>query len=130
MEDILNTMTLDFFGSGKHKVSPEKLFETDNVFLLDVRSKEESDAITIRMEGYPNVEAANIPIDQVAERIEEIPRDRYIAVFCPGQIRATIVYTFLLMEGFPEVRILEGGYAALTDAIKPGKILKHLTAVI
>jgi rhodanese-related sulfurtransferase len=123
-------MTLDFFGKGKHKVTPEKLFEMDNVFLLDVRSREESDAISIRMEGYPNVEAANIPINEVADRIDEIPRDRRIAVFCPAHVRATIVYTFLLMEKFPDVRILEGGYQALTDALKPGKVLKHLTSVI
>lgn len=129
MKDILSTMTLDFFGKGKHKVAPEKLFEMDNVFLLDVRSKEEAGALAILMEGYPNVDTANIPIDEVTARMEEIPRDRFIAVFCPGMIRATIVYTFLLMEGFTSVRILEGGYTALTDALKPGKILKHLTAI-
>jgi rhodanese-related sulfurtransferase len=129
MKDILSTMTLDFFGQGKHKITPEKLFDSDNAFLLDVRSREESDAISIGMKCYPNVESANIPIHEVAERLDEIPRDRLIAVFCPAHVRATIVYTFLLGEGYPNVRILEGGYQALTDALKPGKIFKHLNRI-
>lgn len=126
MKDILATMTLDFFGQGKHKITPEKLFDTDRAFLLDVRSREESEAISIGMKCFPNVEAANIPINEVAERLGEIPRNRLIAVFCPAHVRATIVYTFLLSEGYPDVRILEGGYQALTDALKPGNVFKHL----
>ena len=34
MEQLLRNMTLEFFGSGKHKVSPEKLLETENVLLF------------------------------------------------------------------------------------------------
>ncbi len=126
MKDVLATMTLDFFGQGKHKITPEKLLDSDNAFLLDVRSREEKDAMAIGMKGYPGVKAANIPINEVAERLDEIPKDRLIAVFCPAHVRATIVYAFLLSEDYPNVRILEGGYQALTDAIKPGKIFKHL----
>jgi rhodanese-related sulfurtransferase len=35
-----------------------------------------------------------------------------------------MAYLYLLSKGFINVRILEGGYTALTDAVKPGKVLK------
>jgi len=33
-------------------------------------------------------------------------------------------WAYLLSEGLSDVRIIEGGYSALTDALKPGKVLK------
>ena len=56
MEQVLRKLTLDFFGKGKHKISPGKFLEMGNAFLLDVRSKEEADAITqfaISCNPYP-----------------------------------------------------------------------------
>ena len=46
MEQVIRSLTLEFFGKGKHKISPDEFFETKNGFLLDVRSKEESDSIS------------------------------------------------------------------------------------
>ncbi|MBW2166868.1 MAG: rhodanese-like domain-containing protein [Deltaproteobacteria bacterium] len=126
MEQILKTLTLDFFGKGKHKISPEKLFDIENSFLLDVRSKEEAASISVKMEFHPNIESKNIPINEIPDRIDEIPKEKFIAVFCPANVRAAIVYAYLLSKGFPNVQILEGGYSALTEAIKPGKVLKLL----
>ena len=126
MEQVLEKLTLDFFGKGKHKILPEKLFEIENSLLLDVRSKEEAASILIRLEFHPNIESKNIPINEIPNRIDEIPKEKFIAVFCPANVRAAIVYAYLLSKGFPNVRILEGGYSALTESIKPGKVLKHL----
>lgn len=126
MEQILKTLTLDFFGKGKHKISPEKLFDIENSFLLDVRSKEEAASISVKMEFHPNIESKNIPINEIPDRIDEIPKEKFIAVFCPANVRAAIVYAYLLSKGFTNVQILEGGYSALTEAIKPGKVLKLL----
>ncbi len=92
--------------------------------MLDVRSKEEASSISIRMELHSNVESANIPINEIPDRIDEIPKDKFVAVFCPANVRSAIVYAFLLSKGFSEVRIVEGGYSALTEALKPGQILK------
>ena len=117
MEQVLKTLTLDFFGQGKHKISPEEFFEIENGFLLDVRSKEEAASISIKMEVHPNIESKNIPIN-------EIPKEKFVAVFCSAGVRSAIVYAYLLSKGFSNVRILEGGYSALTDALKPGKLLK------
>jgi len=126
MEQILKTLTLDFFGKGKHKISPEKLFDSENVFLLDVRSKEEAGSVSIEMNFHSNIKSKNIPINEIPDRINEIPKEKFVAVFCPANVRAAIAYAYLLSKGFPEVKILEGGYSALTEAINPGKVLKAL----
>jgi rhodanese-related sulfurtransferase len=126
MEQILKSLTLDFFGKGKHKISPEKFFEIENGFLLDVRSKEEAGSIMIKMEYHPNMECKNIPIDEIPDRISEIPKEKSVAVFCPANVRSAIVYAYLLSKGFSDIRIVEGGYSALTEALKPGKVLKVL----
>ena len=56
-------LTLDFFGKGKHKITPEKLFEMENAILLDVRSKEEADSISIKMDYHLNIECHCCPIN-------------------------------------------------------------------
>jgi len=126
MEQVLKNLTLDFFGEGKHKISPEKFFEIENGFLLDVRSKEEAVSILIKMELHPNIESKNIPVNEIPDRIDEIPKEKFVAVFCSAGVRSAIVYAYLLSKGFSNVRILEGGYPALTEALKPGKVLKVL----
>jgi rhodanese-related sulfurtransferase len=126
LERILKSLTLDFFGKGKHKISPEKFFELENCFLLDVRSKEEAGSISIQMEYHLNVESKNIPINEIPDRVNEIPKEKSVAVFCPANVRSAIVYAYLLSKDFSDVRIVDGGYSALTEALKPGKVLKVL----
>jgi len=126
LEQILKKFTLEFFGKGKHKILPEIFFETENGFLLDVRSKEEAGSLFIRMDYHPNIECRNIPIDELPDRIDEIPHDTSIAVFCSGTARSAIAYTYLLSKGYSNVHIIVGGYPALTEALMPGKVLKAL----
>lgn len=124
MEQVLKNFTLDFFGKGKHKVSPAAFFELDDVVLLDVRSKEEADSLSIGLALHDNVQCLNIPINEVPNRLNDIPKDKPIAIFCPAGVRSAIVYSFLLAKGFLDVRILFGGYPALMDEVMPGKVLQ------
>ena len=126
MDQILKGLTLDFFGKGKHKITPEKLFEMGDAILPDVRSKEEAGSVSINMEYHLNMECKNIPVNEIPDRINEIPKTKSIGIFCPANIRSAIVYVYLLSNGFSDVRIVEGGYSALTDALKPGKILSTI----
>ena len=127
MEQLLRDMTLEFFGSGKHKISPDNLLEIKNVFLLDVRTKEEYESISIKLGVHSNIECKNIPLNQLPDRIDEIPKERFVAIFCPANFRSSMTYFYLLSKGFTNIRILEGGYAALTDAVMPGKLLKIIS---
>ena len=70
------------------------------------------------------IECKNIPVNEIPDRIHEIPKGKSIAVFCPANVRSALAYAYLLSKGFSDVRILEGGYTALTDALKPDKVLK------
>jgi rhodanese-related sulfurtransferase len=126
VEQVLRKMTLDFFGTGKHKITPEKLFETENVCLLDVRSGEEAGSISINMGYHANIECKNIPVNELPDRLEDIPREKLIAVFCPANVRSAMAYTYLLVNGFDNVRIVEGGYSSLTEAVLPGKLFKSI----
>ena len=96
--------------------------------MLDVRSKEEAGSISIKMKFHPNIVCINIPTNEVPDRIKEIPKNKSIGVFCPANVRSAIVYAYLLSKEFTDVCIVEGGYSALTDALKPGKVLKVVQA--
>jgi rhodanese-related sulfurtransferase len=126
VEQVLRKLTLEFFGKGKHKISPDKFFKMENVFLLDVRSKEEADSISIAMKAHPNIVSKNIPVHEIPDRLNEVPKDKPVGVFCPANVRSAITYAYLLSKGFSDVRIVDGGYSDLTEALKPGPVLKAL----
>ena len=126
MEQVLRKLTLEYFGKGKHKTLPDRFFEMGNGFLLDVRSREEAESISITLGVHPNIESKNIPVNEVPERIHEIPKEKPVGVFCPANVRSAITYAYLLSNGFSDVRIIEGGYYGLTEALKPGPVLKAL----
>ena len=102
----------------------------ENCILLDVRSKEEADSISIKMDFHSNVKCINIPINKIPDRLHEIPKGKSIGVFCSSDVRPAIIYAYLLSKGFSDVRIVEGGYYALTEALKPGKVLKAVQSKI
>ena len=126
MDQVLKQLTLEYFGKGKHKISPNAFFEIEDGFLLDVRSREEANSISIAMNTHPNIESKNIPVDEIPDRLNEVPKNKPIGVFCPANVRSAITYAYLLSRGFSDVRIIDGGYADLTEALKPGPVLKAL----
>ena len=71
--------------------------------LIDVRTKDEYSLGTIR-------NAINIPVDELRERIHEIPADKPIIVFCAIGLRGYIALKILTSHHFKNVRNLSGGY--------------------
>jgi len=71
-------------------------------FLLDVRTVGEF------RRGHIHG-AVNIPIDEVRDRLRELPRDRLLLVYCLTGIRSYIVCRILMQHGF-HARNLSGGY--------------------
>lgn len=128
MEQVLKNFTLEFFGKGKHKIPINTFFEQDNIVFLDVRSKEEVGSLPVTLDLHDNIQCMAIPINEVPDRLSEIPKDKSIGIFCPANVRSAIVYGFLLSKGYSDVRILEGGYPGLTGAVMPGKILQVVQA--
>ena len=124
MEELLKELTLDYFGEGRHKITPANLFKMEKAVFLDVRSKEENETLHIHLRHHKNIKILNIPLDELPQHLDEIPKDIPTGIFCPANVRSTIAMVYLMQEGYKDVRIVEGGYAALTDEMKPGKVLK------
>ncbi|MDF7800066.1 rhodanese-like domain-containing protein [Pontiellaceae bacterium B1224] len=126
MEQALKSMTFDFFGKGQHKIMPEKLLGMEKAVFLDVRSNEEIASVPLPLGIHANVTSLHIPINEVPERLAEIPKDAMVGVFCPHGVRASMVYVYLRSKGYEQVKVVGGGYAAVTDALMPGKLLAAL----
>lgn len=124
LSEVLKSMDFDFFGSGKHKVSSSMHLTEKNALFLDVRSKKELETIPFSLVHHMLV--LDIPIDEVPDRVSEIPKDKIVGVFCSSGVRSTMVYLYLRVLGYDNVRIIEGGYAELVEELKPGKLLKQL----
>jgi len=124
IEDIMKLMTFEFFGSGKHKIKASDYFSNDNALFLDVRSKEERN--TLSFELIHHMPVLHIPINEIPDKLNEIPKDKFIGIFCSSGVRATIVYVYLKSKGYENVRILEGGYNSIVEEFKPGKLLKTI----
>ncbi len=73
--------------------------------LLDVR--EPWELATARLDP-----CLHIPMGELAERTEEIPRDRPVYVMCHGGVRSGRVVDFLRGQGFGNVTNVRGGIAA------------------
>ncbi len=80
------------------------LVEVDDghTFLLDVRTPDEFALGTIR-------NAVNIPVDDIRDRLEEIPKDKRIVVFCGVGLRGYVASRILMQNGFSRVENLNGG---------------------
>ncbi|EGR2040656.1 FAD-dependent oxidoreductase [Vibrio cholerae] len=79
----------------------EKLSE--NQVLLDVRNPGELESIGF-LKG-----AINIPVDQLRHRMNELPKDKEIVIYCQVGLRGNVAYRQLVNNGF-KARNLIGGY--------------------
>ncbi|TYK67261.1 FAD-dependent oxidoreductase [Colwellia echini] len=75
---------------------------TDQQVLVDVRNPSELSAGFI--EG-----AINIPVDELRNRLNELPKDKEIIVYCQVGLRGNVAYHQLVNNGF-KARNLLGGY--------------------
>ncbi len=76
---------------------------SENDILLDVRTKEEFEA------GYI-VNAINIPIDDLRERMHELDQNKKIFIYCLGGLRGYLAQRILRQNNFQNVLNLSGGY--------------------
>ena len=125
IENVMRSLTFEFFGGGKHKIKPSEFLAKDNALFLDVRSKEEANTLSFELLHH-KIPVLNIPITEVPDRLEEIPKDRFIGVFCSSGVRSSIVYIYLRSKGYDNVLILEGGYNSVAEEFKPGILLKTI----
>ncbi len=65
----------------------------------------------------------HIPMNEIPERLAEIPQDRPLIVVCHHGMRSYQVAEFLLARGFTDVANLDGGIDAWARAVDPALAL-------
>ena len=91
--------------SGKLKVVYWDVLKTltTNDLLIDVRTAKEFDCSTVKG-------AINIPVDELRERLDELPKDSNIYIFCQIGLRGYLAQRILLQHNFNNVKNISGGY--------------------
>lgn len=84
----------------------------NDVMLIDTRTAEEFLFGTI-------AGAVNIPIDDLRQRMMEIPKDRSVVVFCAVGLRGYLAQRILMGNGYNNIRNLSGGYKLYASATEP-----------
>jgi len=80
-----------------------------NNFILDVRTPDEFELGKI--EG-----AVNIEVDQLRNRLDELPKNQRIIIYCGVGLRGYFAARILMQKGFKDVVNLSGGYKTYEHA--------------
>jgi adenylyltransferase/sulfurtransferase len=83
-------------------------------FLLDVREPHEWEIGNLGAWG-----ARLIPFAEVRGRIDELPKNQRIVVYCHVGVRSALIADTLRTQGFRSVANLKGGYLAWTHEVDP-----------
>jgi rhodanese-related sulfurtransferase len=89
--------------------------------LVDVRNAEEFSAGHI-----PG--AINIPLDEIRGRLQEIPTDKKIYIYCEAGLRGYLAQRILRQRGFNAVSNLAGGYVTWKSCVKEFDLEYHPAA--
>jgi rhodanese-related sulfurtransferase len=80
----------------------KEMIDSGEVFLLDVRTVDEFE--TEHIEG-----AVNINVNELSSRLDEVPRDETILVYCRSGARSVTASNILIDAGYADVYNMLGG---------------------
>jgi rhodanese-related sulfurtransferase len=97
-----------------NEISVEEAYQKyeAGTFVLDVRTQEEWDE-------YHAPNTTLIPLDQLPNRVDEVPKDQEIVVICRSGNRSQVGRDILLEAGFEQVTSSAGGLKAWSAAGYP-----------
>ncbi|MCL1937538.1 MAG: DsrE/DsrF/DrsH-like family protein, partial [Candidatus Azobacteroides sp.] len=87
----------------------------NEVTILDVRTPEETAG------GQVIQGSMNIPLDELRERLDEIPQNKPVYIYCAIGLRGYLALQILTQRGFTQVKNLSGGYKTYYTATAPIK---------
>lgn len=103
---LLFALAGQLFAAAARDISSQEakslLARNGKVFILDVRTPGE------RLQGYIDGSTL-IPIDAMERRINELPKNRPVLVYCAVGSRSRVVAQALARQGFPEVYNMKDG---------------------
>lgn len=88
--------------------------ENGSVF-IDVRESYELEEVSY------GINHLHIPMGEIADRTEELPKDKTLIIGCRSGKRSMSVCTFLAMNGFENIKNLQGGILGWVDNGCPTK---------
>jgi len=81
------------------------LKKNEDVILLDVREAPELAICKIE-------DALHIPLNEIPERCETLPKDKPVIAFCHHGLRSSKAQQFLISRGFDNIINMQGGIHA------------------
>ncbi len=110
-KDAVNILGMHADNILKGLVKPAFIEDLQGSMLIDVREKPFFEAETING-------AINIPTSQMRTRLNEIPKDRKIVLFCNTGFQSYVASRILLQKGYTDVFSLTGGIELFKELIK------------
>ncbi|MFA5454274.1 MAG: rhodanese-like domain-containing protein [Sulfurimonas sp.] len=95
-----------------------ELVKTDAAVLLDIRFAQEFKAWNMPF-------AKNIPLNELPNRLNELPKDKLIITACPHNDRANMARVYLTMKGY-NVKYLSDGLMKTTDLLRGGAAVSFI----
>ena len=96
-------------------VDAAKSMQQDKVVLLDVREHSELDICRIE-------EAIHIPLSEIPQNIELLPRNLPLIIFCHHGMRSRSVVDYLITLGFDNALNMTGGIHCWAKEIDSDKL--------
>ena len=106
----------DYDSRKEMKIQTPKMLEMvkeDKALIIDIRFKEEYESWHL---GFTK----NIPLNELPNRLDELPKDKLIVCVCPHEYRSNMAKEYLRFKGLNS-RTLTGELVALVDRLKGGK---------
>lgn len=103
----------DYESRSEMKANSEMLLdwlEDGKAVLVDIRFAEEQQAWAM---GF----GLKIPLNQLPDRLKELPKDKIIVTACPHKDRAIIAMTYLRSKGY-NARYLTDGLTGLAESLR------------
>jgi hydroxyacylglutathione hydrolase len=119
---LVDQLTRDLAGVGLDRIAG--YFGAD-VFAEFARFREQPGGVVVDVRGEDEwrnghiPEALHLPLVQLDQRLDELPRGRPLVVHCQTGSRAAIAASLLKASGFSDVRLFTGGFAEWRAAGKP-----------
>lgn len=85
------------------EIHPDEIETMENSIIIDVRTE-------IERSGGHIENSVHIPLEKIRERINEIPKDKNIILYCSRGKKSYFASRILLQKGFENVFSLSGGY--------------------
>jgi rhodanese-related sulfurtransferase len=101
-------------GTPSVQITPAEAYAKlqQGAFILDVRTQDEFNESHIKGSTL-------IPLDELQDRLDEVPKDKEIVVVCRSGRRSQLGASILQKAGFTQVSNMNGGLQAWVDANYP-----------